>query len=73
MFQSAVYKTFYSSEALDFEAFKTRNHCPALIKTFQTSVWLSTGGMLLGSKSDMDDVALAVEKVRKFSDKLRKA
>jgi dTDP-4-amino-4,6-dideoxygalactose transaminase len=73
MFGTRVYKEFYSADTLDFEAFKTRNHCPALIKTFQTSVWLSTQGMLLGSKSDMDDVVRAFEKVSKNSSKLRQA
>jgi len=43
------------------------------MKTFDTSVWLSTTGMLLGSKADMDDVVRAVEKIHKHSDRLRTA
>ena len=73
MFQSEVYKKFYSSAELNFDAFKEKNHCPNLIKTFHTSVWLSSQGILLGSKSDMDDIAHAVEKIQKSADKLKKA
>ncbi len=72
-FKSEVYKKFYTSQELDWEAYKARNECPGLMKTFDTSVWLSTTGMLLGSKSDMDDVAHAVEKIHKNSKKLKTA
>jgi perosamine synthetase len=73
MFQTDVYKKFYSSEELDWEGYKAKNACPGLMQTFDTSVWLSTTGMLLGSKSDMDDVLHAVEKVHKNSAKLATA
>jgi hypothetical protein len=73
MFQTEVYKKFYSSAELNFEAYKQKNHCPNLIKTFHTSVWLSSQGILLGSKSDMDDIVRAVEKVQKNAEKLKKA
>lgn len=73
MFQTEVYKKFYTSQEVDWEAYKVRNECPGLMKTFDTSVWLSTTGMLLGSKSDMDDVVRAVEKVRKYSAQLKTA
>jgi len=73
MFQTAVYKKFYSSAELNFDAYKQKNHCPNLIKTFQTSVWISSQGILLGSRSDMDDIVRAVEKIHKNADKLKKA
>lgn len=73
MFQTEVYRKFYSSQELDWEAYKARNACPELMRTFDTSVWLSTTGMLLGSKADMDDVARAVEKIHKNSARLRSA
>ncbi len=72
MFQSEVYKKFYSSTELNFDAYKEKNHCPNLIKTFHTSVWLSSQGILLGSKADMDDIVRAVEKIQKNADKLKK-
>jgi len=73
MFKTEVYKKFYTSQELDWEAYKARNHCPGLLKTFDTSVWLSSTGMLLGSKADMDDVVRAVEKIHKNSARLRSA
>ena len=73
MFKTEVYKKFYTSQELDWEAYKAKNECPGLMKTFDTSVWLSTTGMLLGSKTDMDDVARAVEKIHKHSAKLKSA
>lgn len=71
MFLTEIYKKTYSSTELNFDAFKEKNHCPELIKTFETSIWLSSQGILLGSKSDMDDVVRAVEKIQKNSDKLK--
>jgi dTDP-4-amino-4,6-dideoxygalactose transaminase len=73
MFQTEVYKKFYSSADLDFDAYKEKNHCPNLIKTFQTSIWLSSQGILLGSQSDMNDVVRAVEKVQQNAEQLKKA
>ncbi len=73
MFKTEVYKKFYTSEELDWEAYQARNACPGLMKTFETSVWLSTTGMLLGSKADMDNVARAVEKIHRHSAKLKAA
>lgn len=73
MFKTEVYRKFYTSQELDWEGYKARNECPGLMKTFDTSVWLSTTGMLLGSKADMDDVARAVEKIHKNSAKFKRA
>lgn len=73
MFQTEVYQKFYSSAELDFDAYKEKNHCPNLRKTFQTSVWLSSQGILLGSQSDMDDIVRAVAKVQKHAEQLKKA
>jgi hypothetical protein len=71
MFRTEVYRKFYSSQELDWEAYKARNECPNLMKTFDTSVWLSGTNMLLGSRADMDDVARAVEKIHRNSARLK--
>jgi perosamine synthetase len=73
MLNTEVYKKFYTSQELDWEGYKARNECPGLMKTFDTSVWISSTGMLLGSKADMDDVGRAVEKIHKNSAKLKAA
>lgn len=70
-FQSELYKKCYPSQELDWEAYKAKNECPGLMKTFDTSVWLSSTGMLLGTKPDMDDVARAVEKIHQNSARLK--
>ena len=63
VFKSDIYQKFYSADALDFEQYKLRNHCPALIKTFDSAIWIWHGGLMLGSKSDMDDIVNAVDKI----------
>mgnify|MGYP006967049766 CR=1 FL=1 len=73
MFKTEVYRKFYTNRELDWEAYKARNHCPGLMQTFDTSVWLNTPGMLLGTQADMDDVLRAVEKIHKNSAKLKAA
>ena len=62
VFKSDIYKKFYTADELDFENYKERNHCPALIKTFHSALWIWNGGLMLGTKSDMDDIVNAVDK-----------
>lgn len=69
---STVYRKLYPSAELDFEKYKERNHCPKLIETFQTSVWLSSTNMFLGSKQDMADIVDAVWKIHRHAEKLNK-
>lgn len=73
VFQTEIYKKFYSGAELDFDAYKEKNHCPNLIKTFGTSVWISSQGILLGSRSDMDDIARAIEKIQRHAERLKAA
>jgi dTDP-4-amino-4,6-dideoxygalactose transaminase len=63
VFKSDIYKKFYSENELDFEKYVQRNHCPALMKTFDSAIWIWHGGLMLGSKSDMDDIINAVDKI----------
>ena len=63
VFKSDIYKKFYTEDELDFEKYKQKNHCPALLKTFDSAIWIWNGGLMLGSKSDMDDVVNAVDKI----------
>ncbi|MDO5552320.1 MAG: DegT/DnrJ/EryC1/StrS family aminotransferase [Planctomycetia bacterium] len=70
---SEIYQKIYSKDQLNFDEFKERNSCPNLIKTFETSVWLDSAGMFLGSKSDMDDIVNAVIKIRDNAEAIKKA
>lgn len=70
VFDSDIYRKFYSSCDLDFERYKEENHCPDLIDTYGKSLWMWHGGLMLGSKSDMDDIVNAFEKVISNIDKI---
>ncbi len=71
VFKSDIYRKFYSAEELDFEAYKRKNHCPELIKTYNSSLWLWHGGVMLGTRSDMDDIINAVDKIHNNISKLK--
>ena len=63
VFKSDIYKKFYTADELNFEKYKQKNHCPELIKTFDRAIWIWNSTLTLGSKSDMDDVVNAVDKI----------
>ncbi len=70
-FQSDIYKKFYSKDELDFENYKAQNHCPNLIRTFDSAIWIGAQGLMLGSKSDMDDIVNAVDKIHNNIGKIK--
>lgn len=70
---SKVYRKLYPAQELDFETYKERNHCPNLIETFKTSVWLSSTNMFLGTRQDMADIVEAVWKIHRHAEKIAKA
>ena len=52
----------YPENMLDINKYNENNKCPANDRLCnEEAVWLSQN-MLLGSKSDMDDIAMAIEK-----------
>ncbi len=71
VFNSEIYKKCYTSKELDFEQYKQRNHCPSLIKTYDSALWIWNGGLMIGSKADMDDVINAVDKIHNNIAKLK--
>jgi len=73
VFKSDIYRKLYAQDELDFEKYKERNHCPALLQTFDTAIWIWNTGMLLGSKADMDDVVNAVDKIHNNVAKIKAA
>ena len=70
---SEVYRKLYPAAELDFAKYKERNHCPKLIETFQSSVWLSSTNMFLGSRQDMADIVDAIWKIQKNAEKINRA
>ena len=71
-FESKNYRRMYSKKVLDFDHFLERNHCPENNLLCDEAVWISQN-MLLGSKSDMDDIAAAIEKIHRAAGELKKA
>ena len=63
-FESKNYRKMYSKKMLDFTKYLERNYCPENNLLCEEAVWFSQN-MLLGSKADMDDIAMAIEKVQK--------
>ncbi len=71
VFKSEIYQKVYTADELDFEKYKQKNHCPSLIKTYGSALWIWNGGLMLGTKSDMDDIINAVDKIHNNVAKLK--
>jgi dTDP-4-amino-4,6-dideoxygalactose transaminase len=59
---SRVFKAVYPAEELDYAGYLERNKCPENDQLCEEAVWLPQN-VLLGTKSDMDDIAAAIEKI----------
>lgn len=71
-FKSKNYQKMYPKEMLDFKSFVAKNQCPENDRLCnEEAVWLFQS-MLLGTKSDMDDIAMAIDKVHKNAGKIKK-
>ena len=68
--QSRAYKTIYPAERL--AKYEDQLHCPQNEKLCSEAVWL-TQNMLLGPRSDMDQIAEAVRKIQKQAGLLARA
>lgn len=65
------FKLMYQPEMLDYNAYMERNQCPANDQLCEEAVWF-TQNMLLGEKSDMDDIAKAIERIHHNAEKIKK-
>jgi hypothetical protein len=68
-FQTKNFQKMYPKEMLDIDRYTEANQCPENALFCEEAVWLSQN-MLLGNKQDMDDIALAVNKIYENADKL---
>jgi perosamine synthetase len=68
--QSKAYKRIYPAEVL--AKWEERNMCPENDKLCQEGVWF-TQNMLLGPRSDMDQIAAAIRKIHANAGELAKA
>ena len=70
-FQTKNFRKMYPKELLDINTYNRQNECPENdLLCNEEAVWLSQN-MLLAGKSDMDDIANAIEKIRQNVDKLK--
>ena len=67
LFASRGYQRIYSKEELS--AWRARNHCPENDRLCGEAVWMGQT-TLLGSRTDMDQIAEAVRKVQTHAGRL---
>jgi hypothetical protein len=61
----------YSKEMLDIDTYLEQNQCPENDRLCnEEAVWISQN-MLLGSKSDMNDIAMAIEKIQQNAGEIK--
>ena len=65
---SKVYQKMYSKERL--QRYRKENKCPSCDKVCQEIAIVWASGPLLGTKDDMDDIAMAILKVYENRDEL---
>jgi len=68
--QTKNFKLMYPSSMLDYKKYMEKNQCPANDQLCEEAVWLFHS-MLITEKSDMDDIALAIEKIHKNAEKIK--
>ena len=71
-FQTKNFKAMYPKERLDFKKYSERNQCPENDMLCNEAVWLFQS-MLLADKTDMDDVATAIDKIKKNANTIKKS
>jgi perosamine synthetase len=69
--QSKNFQKAYPADMLDYDGYVERNQCPENDQLCEEAVWFGQK-MLLGSRSDMDDIAAALEKIHDNADKISK-
>jgi perosamine synthetase len=70
-FQSKNFKKMYTKDELDFKKFSEKNECPENDKLCVEAVWLGQN-MLLAQRSDLDDIAMAIDRIRRNADIISK-
>jgi dTDP-4-amino-4,6-dideoxygalactose transaminase len=65
------FKLMYPPEMLDYKVFMEKNQCPENDQLCEEAVWF-TQNILLGDKSDMDDIANAIKRIHQNAEKIKK-
>jgi len=70
-FNSKFYQKFYPKERLNYDKYAEENKCPMNEKLCnELAVWIPQN-VLLGSKSDMTNIANAIDKIRNNAEKIK--
>jgi len=70
-FESKYYRKFYPAERLDYGRYAHENRCPLNEKLCnELAVWIPQN-ILLGSRSDMKNIASAIEKVYRNAEQIK--
>lgn len=64
------FKLMYPPEMLDYNKYKERNQCSVNDQVCEEAVWFHQN-LLLAEKSDMDEIATAIERIYKNADKIK--
>ncbi|MCE5345153.1 MAG: DegT/DnrJ/EryC1/StrS family aminotransferase [Bacteroidales bacterium] len=64
------YQLMYPPEMLDYKKYMENNQCPLNDQLCDEAVWFGQN-MLLSEKSDMDDIATAIERIYKNAEKIK--
>src|SRR5690554_4221293 len=69
-FNSRFYKKFYSKDRLDYDVYAEANNCPVNQRVCnEQAVWIPQN-VLLGTETDMKNIASAIEKVKVNAEKI---
>jgi len=63
-FDSPIFQKAYPSDAIQYDPYLERNQCPANDQLCKEAVWL-TQNMLLGPRTDMEEIAAAINRIQK--------
>jgi perosamine synthetase len=70
VFKTKNYQLMYPSEMLDYDKYMERNQCPANDQLCEEAVWFGQN-MLIAEKTDMDDIASAIDRIHKNAGKIK--
>ena len=69
-FKTKNFQLMYPAEMLDYTKYMENNQCPANDQLCAEAVWFGQN-MLLAEKTDMDDIATAIERIHKNADRIK--
>lgn len=71
-FNSLLFRHTYEAQDLEVVRFHARNHCPESDQLCREAVWL-TQNMLLGPKTDMEEIAVAIKRIHRNAGEIVKS